>query len=309
MKSKAPKGKKSIFGIIKGSPLLSVYWVFFYSLNSLYNFCFDVHPLDLSRKFWILTKYNYSRIISKLKKGIFWLIGIFIIGIILLDIFFFLKLYLGMVIVILGIVVFIQRAFEKPKKIACKISKDGIVLKDRVYSYSVFKSFWISQRQPQKLYLQQTRRFLPALTILITGESDEKISFFLSQYLPKLRTTSEDFADRLASLLKFWIWLNLFWRGGWAAESSVLLRRWARKGSVSSNLTLSAFGPPKRTYGLATPKLRQGERDTVRLWPDAVKAFGVTQSAFGRTQSKPSAWHSPPLAGRSQSLRRDTVRQ
>ncbi|PIP21769.1 MAG: hypothetical protein COX39_00995 [Candidatus Nealsonbacteria bacterium CG23_combo_of_CG06-09_8_20_14_all_40_13] len=137
------------------------------------------------------------------EKGIFWLIGIFIIGIILLDIFFFLKLYLGMVIVILGIVVFIQRAFEKPKKIACKISKDGIVLKDRVYSYSVFKSFWISQRQPQKLYLQQTRRFLPALTILITGESDEKISFFLSQYLPKLRTTSEDFADRLASLLKF----------------------------------------------------------------------------------------------------------
>lgn len=136
-------------------------------------------------------------------KSWIWLAVIVLLALLLSYLFFLLKSYLTIAVVILAAFVFWQQSNKKPKKIKVKLSKDGLEYNGRTLTFTHLKSFWVVISEHNKVYFQTTKKFVPPLTILLGKQDSLEVHNFLIQHLPEHHTPYEDLADKLGRILRF----------------------------------------------------------------------------------------------------------
>lgn len=94
-------------------------------------------------------------------------------------------------------------SFKKPQRHRYSISELGLRIGSRLYEYSSFKAFSLTQDNGvSALYLITNQRFVPPLTIYMPADKTESIIDQLSEYIP-FSTEDSQWLDRLMSYFRF----------------------------------------------------------------------------------------------------------
>lgn len=105
-------------------------------------------------------------------------------------------------IVILGLI-FLILALRKPRVLNYSIDDKGIRIGDRLYGFSMLKSFAImDEGSIRSIDLMPTQRFLPAVTIYYDPTDESTIINTLSQRLP-MEDRRQPLIDRLMHRIRF----------------------------------------------------------------------------------------------------------
>lgn len=132
----------------------------------------------------------------------YWIISIIALGLAIA--FFFMKSYLGMVVVIIAPIVFYLMNRGKNPEIKYKIDQAGIMIGEKTYPYNNLKSYWISDEYPYAiLYVETTKKLLPPLTIHLTNVSPEQVNNLMSQHLPSSKNKKPPLSDNISKLMGF----------------------------------------------------------------------------------------------------------
>ena len=133
-----------------------------------------------------------------------WIAGVVSVGLILLGVFFWLKDYSAMAVVVAGTVVFIQQSRKKPEDIIYVVDNSGIRVGNKTYGWTELKSFWLVEEPGNDhLYLETTNRLLPTRTIHLANVEPAEVRARLVQHLPERTTRGEELADKLIRFLRF----------------------------------------------------------------------------------------------------------
>ena len=93
---------------------------------------------------------------------------------------------------------------QKPSINLYAISRIGIFVNDRLYSFDDLHSFWIVYQPPVKtLNIMSVRKYMPALTIQLDDQDPVIIRSILKKFIPEQEKRGESFADKLSRVLKF----------------------------------------------------------------------------------------------------------
>lgn len=85
--------------------------------------------------------------------------------------------------------------FEKPRRIKAAITKEGIIINDKFYYFDELESFWIVEKEEEKiLQLKTVRTILPFVSIPLGDQNLKKVREVLLNYLPEKKET-ESFID------------------------------------------------------------------------------------------------------------------
>ena len=125
------------------------------------------------------------------------LVGVALVLIVLMVI---LKNWLGIGIVILLAVVVYQYAFKQPNKIHFVLTKDGLLVGEKMYAFKELKSFWISQAGV--LYVDTKQYIPPRLSSELSSVDVKALGKFLEYHVPKIDRQTADSADQLSKWLK-----------------------------------------------------------------------------------------------------------
>ena len=105
-------------------------------------------------------------------------------------------------IVIVGIIVGVF-ARRKPRELSYELNNDGLRVGEKIYSYSLFKSFAIVRDgQLNSVQLLPIKRFMPPISAYFSAADEEKIVDTIGQYLP-YEERQLDAIDRLSRRLRF----------------------------------------------------------------------------------------------------------
>ena len=132
-----------------------------------------------------------------------WPIAIVGVALILATIFGFQGQWSGVALVVAAALIFIFLAGSKPKNIKCAVYPEGIVVDDKVYEYSQFKSFWVVLGDITKIRLQFTGRFAGQVSMPMKDEDPEQIRLFLGKHLQENEEQREDTTDIINRILRF----------------------------------------------------------------------------------------------------------
>ena len=153
---------------------------------------------DTTRIAWEAPAFAYY------EKTWLWMGGVVLVGLIFLGVFFLLKDYSAMAVVVAGTAVFLQQARKKPEQIQYAVDNDGIKVGDKLFSWTELKSFWlIDEAGGGHLYLETTNRLLPVRTIHLANVEPSEVRARLVQHLPERTTRTEELADRILRIIKF----------------------------------------------------------------------------------------------------------
>ena len=134
------------------------------------------------------------------EKGKSWILGLIGIAVVLIVLFVFIKNWLGIVVTILMAVLIYQYAFKKPEMMHFILTKEGLVVGDKLFKFDSLKSFWITI---EGVLHVDTRQVLPPrLSIGLESVDVEALEKFLEHYLPKVDRKVDDSSDRLSRWLK-----------------------------------------------------------------------------------------------------------
>lgn len=153
---------------------------------------------DLSRIAWESPAFAYY------EKSWLWTGGALVVGLLFLGVFFWLKDYSAMAVVVAGTAVFIQQARKKPEQVQYVVDGAGFTAGSTTYPWSQLKSFWLlDEAQGGHLYLETTNRLLPIRTIHLANVDGAEVRARLTQHLPERTTRGEELADRILRFLRF----------------------------------------------------------------------------------------------------------
>jgi hypothetical protein len=111
-------------------------------------------------------------------------------------------LFAVVITVILGAIV-ASVAHRKPRQLTYELTRQGINVGEKHYSYREFKSFAIVQEGPlSSLVLIPLKRFAAALTIFFEKNDEANITAVLGEHLP-MEQRSPDKVDTLSRRLRF----------------------------------------------------------------------------------------------------------
>jgi len=104
------------------------------------------------------------------------------------------------VLMLLGGLLFYSRL--KPKVLRYGVSEEGILVGDRSYDYSEFRSFSFNEEDGiNSIFLVPMQRFMVPITMYVAPDNQDQIAEVLSQHLPN-EQRSPDFMDRLTAKLR-----------------------------------------------------------------------------------------------------------
>jgi len=134
------------------------------------------------------------------EKGKNWVWGLVGAVVILVILMVLLKNWLGIgIVVLLGVVVY-QYAFKKPNKIHFVLTKDGLLVGDKMYEFKELKSFWVSHEGV--LYIDTKQYIPPRLSAVLNSVDVEALVKFLEYNVPRVDRKSADSGDQLSKWLK-----------------------------------------------------------------------------------------------------------
>lgn len=140
---------------------------------------------------------------AQYSKNNLWFFVVIVAGLIVAGIFVWLKNWAAVAVVVAALVALLSQSRAKPKSVNCTIYRQGIVLNEKAYAYSEFKSFWIIYGEHPKIRLEPAKRFAAVVNIPISDEEPEQVRLFLSKYLPMDENKGEDIADTIQRWIKF----------------------------------------------------------------------------------------------------------
>ena len=93
---------------------------------------------------------------------------------------------------------------EHPKDVEVKISKIGIKVGARKYSYSRIKAFWIIYEPPytKTLNIRVAEELITDITIQLDGQNPSQVREFLIEKIPELEGQREKLSDIFLRILK-----------------------------------------------------------------------------------------------------------
>jgi len=136
-------------------------------------------------------------------KGALWYITVVVIALALATILYFQHLLSGVALVFAAVIMFMFMSQSKPRSVKSAVYTQGIVIADKVYRYSDFKSFWITLADVPKARLQMTGIAGGVLTMPLVGVDPEQIRLYLSRYLPEDDDKGEDLSETVNRFLRF----------------------------------------------------------------------------------------------------------
>jgi hypothetical protein len=137
-------------------------------------------------------------------KNTSWYIFMSLVIVALAALFYWLKNYYAIAVVILVPIIFYLLSRGESKKIKYNLNKEGIDFKGKNHDFNSFKSFWvISRPEADILYLEPTQKMSPPLTIYLTNIDIRQINNFLKQYLPENKEKRETLYDQVFRILRF----------------------------------------------------------------------------------------------------------
>lgn len=132
----------------------------------------------------------------------YWIVSI--VALVLAVVFFFMKNYLGIVVVVITPIVFYLMSQGKNPEIKYKIDQLGVMVGEKTYLYNNLKSYWIIDSYPYAvLYIETTKKLLPPLTIHLVNIDAEKVDNFIGQYLPHSKNKKSPISDNISKLMGF----------------------------------------------------------------------------------------------------------
>lgn len=106
-------------------------------------------------------------------------------------------------VVIIAALLFGIAAGRKPRVLEYHLNNAGLLIAQKFYPYSDFKSFAISQEGAlSSIIFLPLKRFMPSITVYYEPQDEEHITYVLSQHLP-LEQHVPDVVDRLTSRIRF----------------------------------------------------------------------------------------------------------
>ena len=136
--------------------------------------------------------------------GIGWYVGLIAATLGLVAVLVFIvKEFFSAIVVLLMVAAIVVYAHRKPRSLRYAVSDSGIMIGDKSYPYSDFKSFAIVGTQSlMTVELDPIKRFMPRLSMVLDPQQAEAIAETLQSHLPR-EDRQADFMDRLAHSLKF----------------------------------------------------------------------------------------------------------
>lgn len=137
-------------------------------------------------------------------KGTGWYLGLFIITAVLaVGTYFLTKEYFTVgVIVVLGIIVALY-ARQKPRQATYELSSSGLRIGEKLYSYSLFKSFsLVNDGGLNSIQLMPLKKLMPPISAYYQAADEEKITDILGQHLP-FEEAKPDSISQISRRLRF----------------------------------------------------------------------------------------------------------
>ncbi|MFZ5392209.1 MAG: hypothetical protein ACOZAR_03350 [Patescibacteria group bacterium] len=134
------------------------------------------------------------------EKGKNWVWGLVGVVVLMSVLFAVLKNWLGIGIVVLLAIVVYQYAFKKPDKIHFVLTKDGLLVGDKMYAFKELKQFWVTHEG--MLYIDTKQYIPPRLSSMLSSVDVEAMVKFLEYNVPKVDRKTADSGDQLSKWLK-----------------------------------------------------------------------------------------------------------
>ena len=137
------------------------------------------------------------------KKTTKWFVLLLVVAVVLGVLFYIQKQWSSIAVVAAAFIVFTTLSNAKPRKIACALYQEGIVVADKVYNFNQFKSFWVEPGDLFKVKLQLVGRFAGQVTMPILEIDPEQVRLFLKKHLPEEENKGPDLIDEINRLMRF----------------------------------------------------------------------------------------------------------
>ena len=135
-------------------------------------------------------------------RNTWWYIGLFVVGLGLGVLAFFLKWWTFLILVILSVITILISTFRPPRKIEYKLDKDGLTEGNNLHKYEDYKAFGILKEDSHfSAILIPKKRFGLSVKVYFPGDSGEKIVDALGARLP-IEEVKLDFLDKIVNILR-----------------------------------------------------------------------------------------------------------
>jgi hypothetical protein len=129
-----------------------------------------------------------------------WRWGLIVAVVVLVIVLAIMQNWLGIVLVMVAGFVVYQYAYKQPRSLHYILTKDGLVVDDKIYTFDKITSFWISRNGGLNL---NTKWWPPRLSIELNSVDVEKLDSFLVRYVQKEKREEADTTDNISRWLKF----------------------------------------------------------------------------------------------------------
>ena len=135
-------------------------------------------------------------------RNIWWYIGLFIVGIGLCVLSYFLQWYSFIAHIIICVFAILVMAIRPPRKIKYSLNKDGLTEGNRLHKYEDFRAFGILKEGSHfSAVLIPKKRFSLQVKVYFPDNSGETIVDILGNRLP-MEEVKPDFLDKIVNILR-----------------------------------------------------------------------------------------------------------
>lgn len=138
------------------------------------------------------------------ERGRWWYVAFFGIALLLIIQAIWMKSYLFIAIIILGVIILLTRLRRDPLDMHILFWEDGMQLNHKFYRWDDFRDFWILYHPPEvkRLYLN-FRGARPAMDISLEKQNPVEVRQVLSEFIPEdLERKDEPLTDQWSRKLK-----------------------------------------------------------------------------------------------------------
>jgi len=133
-----------------------------------------------------------------------WFLYLCLVAIVLITIFLFMHLWSGAILVLVASIVLTTLSGVKPKNIPCAIYNEGVVVSEKIYTFTQFKSFWLGGGGDlPKVYLQLTGRLAGQVIMPAENQDMEQIRLFLTRHVPEEEGRIDEINEIINRILRF----------------------------------------------------------------------------------------------------------
>ncbi len=146
---------------------------------------------------WQSPEYAYH------KKNVSWFLGLAIVTVAIAGVFLLLEMISGGLVVIVAGIVLSVISGVRPNNIDCALYQDGIVVHNRAYQFSQFKSFVFVPGDIPKIKADLVGQFNGEVSLPLKNVDEGQVRLYFKKHLPEDESKGEDLVDVINRILRF----------------------------------------------------------------------------------------------------------